>query len=38
MNPYNPFCGVDLTHYFPEELSEGVCQLIEVWTRAGMGF
>ena len=33
-----PFCGVDLTHYFPEELREGVSQLIEVWTRAGMGF
>ena len=33
-----PFCGVDLTHYFPEDLREGVSQLIEVWTRVGMGF
>ena len=34
-----PYCGVDLTLYFPEEVvGGGVTHLIETWTRAGMGF
>ena len=33
-----PYCGVDLTHYFPEELQDGETQLLEAWLRTGMGF
>jgi hypothetical protein len=33
-----PFGGVDLTPYFPEEVVDGIVQLIKAWTRAGMGF
>jgi hypothetical protein len=33
-----PYCGVDLTPYFPEEAARAGGRLIEAWYRAGMGF
>jgi hypothetical protein len=33
-----PHCGVDLTHFFPEEARQNLGRLIEVWTRPGLGF
>ena len=33
-----PYCGVDLTQFFPEEAQMNLGRLIEVWTMPGMGF
>ena len=33
-----PLCGVDLSHYFPDEIPEGLKHLHEAWSRTGMGF
>ena len=33
-----PHCGIDLTHFFPEEARQSLGRLIEVWSRPGMGF
>ena len=32
------YCGVDLTNYFPEEISLAVGRLWEAWQRTGMDF
>ena len=33
-----PYCGVDLSLYFPDEIPPGEDHLWEAWTRTGMGF